>query len=190
MRKQEIVKLLPLETERTIIRQPTMDDLDAIQNAKESRETDLRRWMCWSNDHGMSRAGAEEWIKLQTEDNNGIGLIALDKETGDFIMCSGLDGEDDDFQTIHSGYWIIKAYEGKGVAFEVMTHLFDFAFNTIKANQIEMQFYEGNTRSCNLMERLSMTYDLTKPKAHTSHLTGELVDVHQYSITKTRHQNG
>lgn len=185
MRKQDIIKLLPLETERTIIRQPTMGDLDAIQCAKESRETDLRRWMCWSNDHGISRAGAEEWIKLQYEDTTSLGLSVFDKTTGEFIMATGMDGEDEDFQVVHSGYWIIKSYEGKGIAFEVMTHIFDFAFNTVKAKRIEMQFYEGNTRSRNLMERLGMTYDSTDPKAHTSHLTGEKLDVIKYRISRT-----
>ncbi|HNQ91682.1 MAG TPA: GNAT family protein [Alphaproteobacteria bacterium] len=185
MRKQEIVKLLPLKTERTIIRQPTMEDADMIQKAKEDRETDLRRWMSWTDDHGMSREGLEEWLKLQSENSPLLGLIALDKKTGDYIMSSGLDGEDENFSTVHSGYWMTKSYEGKGIAFEVMTRIIDFAFNTAGIERVEMAYYEGNIRSRNLMERLGLTHNKTEPKAHTSHLTGEKLDVYWYSISKT-----
>jgi len=181
MKKHDIIKHLPLYTERLVIRQPTAGDIDAIQRAKEERTIDLRQWMSWADEAGLSREGTESWIKSQPEENNSIGLIALDKGTDEFVLCTGLDGLDDEFSTISTGYWITKAYEGKGYVFEAMTTLLSFAFQTANTKRVEMAFYEGNLRSKRAMERLGLTFDRIDQKSHTSHLTGELMDVYRYS---------
>ncbi|GEM_PF-1433160 len=180
MKKNDIIKHLPLESERLIIRPFTPDDLDEIQTAKEEQEETLRRWMSWSNDYGISRVGLDEFSETCQTNNTMIPLFGFDKQTGRFVIASGLDASEPDFKTIHTGWWLAKGYEGQGLAFEAMHKIYDFMQQTIGTKRVEAQFYEGNTRSRNLMERLGMSYVETKPKSHTSHLTGELLDVIKY----------
>ncbi len=61
-----------------------------------------------------------------------------------------------------------------------MKKVFDLLKETIGTKIVNSQFYNGNTRSHNLMERLGMHYVETVPKSHTSHLTGEQLDVIKY----------
>ncbi|OIN86875.1 MAG: hypothetical protein AUJ12_04500 [Alphaproteobacteria bacterium CG1_02_46_17] len=180
MQKADILKLLPLETEHLVIRMPTLEDVDMLQSAKEKREELLRRWMSWSDDYGMSRQGVVDYIANSAINLCAVPLIGIEKETGHFVIATGIDAEDDNFSTISTGWWLAKGYEGQGLAFEAMHKIYDFMQQTIGTKRVEAQFYEGNTRSRNLMERLGMSYVETKPKSHTSHLTGELLDVIKY----------
>ncbi len=182
MDKESILNHLPLVTKRLIIRPITPDDLDGIQIAKEQQEEVLRRWMSWSDDHGISRAGLDEFLELSGKSNMMIPLFGFDKLTGKFVIASGLDATEPDFKTIHTGWWLAKGYEGQGLAFEAMQKIYVFMEEVIGTKKVEAQFYQGNIRSRNLMERLGMQYVETTPKAHTSHLTGELLDVIKYEL--------
>ncbi|MDD3020894.1 MAG: GNAT family protein [Alphaproteobacteria bacterium] len=180
MQKADITKHLPLELERLVIRIPTLEDVDMLQSAKEKREEPLRRWMCWSDDYGMSRQGVVDYITQSAVNPCAIPLIGVKKDSRQFVIATGIDSEDDNFLTISTGWWLADGFEGQGFASEAMQKIFEFLQQIIGANAVKAQFYEGNTRSRNLMERLGMSYVETKPKSHTSHLTGELLDVIKY----------
>ncbi len=180
MDKKSILKYLPLETERLIIRTPMPDDAEQIQNAKEALEETLRRWMEWSDDFGMSRQGLDDWLTNATASKVSIPLIGLDKLSGKFVLATGIDTTDEDFSTVSTGWWLAKGYEGQGLAYESMSAIFNFVQETIGTRMIKASYYEGNTRSQSLMERLGMNYAGTEPKAHTSNLTGEKLDVITY----------
>ncbi|HRK98700.1 MAG TPA: GNAT family protein [Alphaproteobacteria bacterium] len=180
MKKDEILKYIPLETERLWIKCPTLDDVDMLQSAKKAREKALREWMSWSDDAGMSRQGVVDYITQSATNPCAIPLIGMEKDTGKFAIATGVDSDDDDFSTISTGWWLAEGYEGKGLAFEAMKKVFDLLKETIGTKIVNSQFYNGNTRSHNLMERLGMHYVETVPKSHTSHLTGEQLDVIKY----------
>lgn len=181
MKKEEIVNYIPLETERMILRQPMLDDVDMIQRAKEARADILREWMSWSNDHGMSRQGVVDYLESSAKSPVSIPLIGVDKMHGQFVIATGIDAEDKYFRLISTGYWVDAPYEGKGYAFEAMLALFNFLAQTVGAERVEMGFYEGNARSRKLMERLGLGYIRTDEKAHRCHLDGRMMDVIKYA---------
>ncbi len=183
MNKNTIVTHLPIRTERMTIRVPTLDDVDAVQNAKEAREEPLRRWMSWSDDYGMSHEATVKWITDAAQNQNIVPLIAIDNATGNFVLSSGLDAEEEGFARISTGWWLADGYEGRGFAYEAMAAIYEFMDTVINAHTVEAAFYAGNTRSRNLMERLGMTYVGIEHQTHTSHLTGELMDVITYRKT-------
>lgn len=184
MKKEDIVKLFPIETERCWIRRPTLDDVDAVYAAMQERDEDLRKWMSWSNDQGMSREGVAAFIVagLDATATTDIPLFAYDKISGAFAVASGIHGEDDQFLTSPTGWWIARNFEGQGYAFEVMKALIDVSFQKIGTQTITTQYYADNQRSKNLMERLGFHYVETVEKAHRCHLDGTLMDVHKYSM--------
>jgi RimJ/RimL family protein N-acetyltransferase len=188
MKKAEIVKLFPIETDRLIIRQPTLDDVPALQAAMKARDKTLRKWMSWTSDEGMSAEGTAGYITSgQNPDNTlGIPLIAVDKDTEQFVLATGIHAKDDDFQTLLTGWWIAADYEGKGMAFEAMTALNNLSFSVIGTERIETEYYADNIRSKNLMERLGFVYVTTKPKAHSSHLDGQMMDIHEYILERKK----
>lgn len=185
MKKEDIVKLFPIETDRLVIRVATLEDAALIQAAKDSLAPDiLRRWMCWSNEEGMSMKGTLDYLTMTETSNRNIAFLALDKTSGGHVLNTGLDAEDDDFHTASTGWWLSAGHQGQGLAFEGMKAVIDVyqqsdIFRTLTANH-----YEGNDRSRHLMLHLGFQYVETKPKAHICHLDGRAMDVHEYRLEK------
>ena len=185
MKKEEIVKLFPIETERLIVRVATIDDVDLIQAAKESCDADiLRRWMSWSSDEGMSMQGTIDFLTMANSADNktNVALLAVDKTTGGHVVSTGLDAEDGDFQVISTGWWLSQGHEGKGLAYEAMRGLLDVMAAQTDSQKMTASHYEGNVRSGNLMRRLGFIHTQTHLKNHRSHLTGEMLDVYDFEL--------
>ena len=176
--------MFPIETERCFIRHASLQDIDIVKRAMEDRDEDLRRWMSWSSDEGMSRAGVESYISNGLDANNrtDIPLFAFDKETGAFVLATGIHGNDDKFLETPTGWWVSKDFEGKGYAFEVMGTLIEFSFRMIGVQKITTEYYADNLRSKNLMERLGFKYVRTENNTHRCHLNGEMMDEHKYEL--------
>lgn len=183
MKKQDIINLLPIETEQLSLRLATLADATLIQNAKESRDVALlRRWMSWSSDEGMSMQGTIDYLTRAESDARIIALLAVDKVMRRHVLSTGLDAEDDDFNTISTGWWLSYGHEGKGLAYEGMSALIDFCKVNHVCKTLTSCHYEGNERSQLLMERLGFQYVRTQPKAHQCHLNREMVDVLDYEL--------
>jgi ribosomal-protein-alanine N-acetyltransferase len=183
MKKQDILKLLPITADRLIIRVATLGDAQLIQDAKESRDANLlRRWMSWSSDEGMSMKGTIDYLARADSDSRTIALLAVDKLTGAHVLSTGLDAEDDEFNTISTGWWLSHGHEGKGLAYEGMSAVIDFCKVNRVCKTLTSDHYEGNERSQSLMQRLGFQYIKTQPKAHQCHLDGVMYDVLNYEL--------
>lgn len=186
MEKIEILKQLPIITERLVIRGITPDDVDDIHAAKIARAEDIRRWMSWSSPEGMTREGTAGFVELSLNPHSRLlPLIARTRTNNDFVLMSGIDGEDDTFTTVSTGWWLAKPYEGQGLAFEAMTAILRFAFEQTDAQAVTSCYYEGNARSRSLMERLGFVFDRIEENAHRSHLTGEMNNVYHYRLERS-----
>lgn len=185
MKKKDILELFPIETERMRLRAATLNDDYLIQNAKEKCDPDiLRRWMSWSREEGMSMLGTVNYLNLTNAANNkrNIALLGVDKWTGEHILSTGFDAEDDDFQTVSTGWWLSGAHQGKGLAFEGISALIQVCRNHEICQRIVSDHYEGNGRSQKLMYRLGFRQFGTEPKAHRCHLNGEMMDILNYEL--------
>lgn len=185
MKKEDILKLFPIETERLRLRVATLDDNRLIQDAKEAVDGNiLRRWMSWSNDEGMSMLGTVNYLNMVSSPQNkrNIALLAVDKLTGEHVLSTGLDAEDDDFQVIATGWWLGHGHEGKGLAYEGMRGLLDMMSLNTDCQKMTAAYYEGNQRSKSLMHRLGFQHVNTTHKTHCCHLDGEMMDEYEYEL--------
>lgn len=182
MKKEDILRLFPVETERLVLRSASLSDARLIQDAKEARSDILRKWMAWSDEEGMSMQGTLSFLHLCLAPDNrrDIGLLALDKATGALAVMSGFNAEDDDFRIFSTGWWVGEGFEGKGLAFEAMSKLLELARSPIGAELARASFYEGNARSQSLMERLGFQHTQTHIKNHRNFLDGALMDTFDY----------
>lgn len=190
MTPNQILSYLPIETARLIIRMPTMADANPIQNAKDSNVTELKRWMSWSSDEGLSMQGTLNFLNSMDGNPRSIPLIAIEKATGDFVLSTGIDGDTDDFSVISTGYWINKKFEGKSYAFEAMSAIRDFVFETIQAQKLVISYYEGNVRSQNLVRRLGLGHACLTDEFHHSHYDGHPLRVVEAHLTCAEHMAG
>lgn len=58
-----------------------------------------------------------------------------------------------------------------------------YAFNTLSAQKIFINYYEGNDKSRRIIEKMGFTKIGVREKAHARCLNGELLDEHQYEMT-------
>lgn len=176
-----------LETDRLYIRPLQREDLPALQKIKEAIWPELQKWMRWaSDDQKTYEALAENFDSFIQNDykKGGLRLIAIHKETGDIVMCTGLDLTDKP-SIFSTGYWGNVKYLGQGYATESTRALIEYAFNKHNAEKILINYYEGNNASKRVIEKCGFKFVKTKAKAHQSFATGEWLDIHCYELSNS-----
>lgn len=169
---------IKIETDRLILRTPVMDDAEMIQAAKLAAWDDLQHWMSWAV------AGSETIEALRAHFIAGAieknHLIALEKDSGRFVLSTGatpMEGRERQFEV---GYWAARTMRGKGYATEASNAVIRYAFDALKADAIYICHYEGNEPSRNVIEKLGFTKTGVVPDAHTRPIDGATLDKHEY----------
>lgn len=169
---------IKIETDRLIIRTPVMEDVDMIQEAKLAAWEDLQRWMSWAVDGTDTiEALRDHFIGHRFAKNH---LIALRKEDGAFVLCTGatpMEGKEKQFEV---GYWAAREMRGHGYATEASNAVIRYAFDKLDATAIYICYYEGNEPSRKVVEKLGFTKTGVVPDAHTRPVDGATLDKHEY----------
>jgi len=86
--------LMPIVTPRLVLRPPILDDLDAIQAAKEDTWNDLQLWMAWAFDNQRPRQALEHSIRrtMNFQSQASIALAGLHRINGDFVRLGRIVG--------------------------------------------------------------------------------------------------
>jgi RimJ/RimL family protein N-acetyltransferase len=175
--------LVPILTPRLVLRPPTLDDLDAIQAAKEDAWDDLQRWMAWAFDDQRSREAMERSIRLRMnyQSQEGIALAGFHRVSGDFVVRTGLDltGEAGVYET---GYWVAPTYAGQGFATEAAHAAILYAFGHLGAKAISIGYFDGNDASRRIVEKLGFEKLGVAHQKATRCLDGAKLDRHEYIL--------
>lgn len=135
-----------LQTDRCIVREMTLDDLDALY---ELYDDDAYRYL-----EKLSDNRCEEREKLAAYIENmykfyEFGLWAvIDKQTGKLIGRAGFNCD------FSMGYLIKKEHRNKGIAYEVCNAMIQYANENIKIGEIWCRIDKNNIASVNLAKKL------------------------------------
>ena len=101
--------LMPIVTPRLVLRPPILDDLDAIQAAKEDAWNDLQLWMAWAFDNQRPRQTLEHSIRrtMNFQSQAGIALAGFHRINGDLVVRTALDLTDE-ADVYETGYWVAR----------------------------------------------------------------------------------
>lgn len=80
------------------------------------------------------------------------------------------------------GYWIGKAYWGRGYATESARRLVEFGFEKMKLNRVFASCFSRNTASAKVMQNVGMQYEGTLRQHY--HRWGEFLDTDHYGILR------
>lgn len=161
-----------LETERLLLRELTLDDLDAL--AALYADPDIRRYF---PEGVLTRAEALEeleWIIDVYYGQFGFGLWAtIYKETGAFIGRCGLipwtiEGRDE----VEVAYLLDKAYWGQGLGSEAAQAILDYAFDSLALTRVICLPLPENAASRRVAEKIGMVFETEID------LDGEMVTVY------------
>jgi len=175
-----------IETQRLILRRPTLADAPAMQDIKQANWPELQKWMVWAADDQLSMDATKSFITDFVENdfkNGGCILFAFHKETNDLVMVGGFNATDT--QHVYStGYWGNIDYLSQGYATEMTRAIIDYAFTQHAAEKILISYFEGNEKSKRIIEKCGFDFLEKKEKYHKSFATSEMMDEYCYVLTK------
>lgn len=179
-----------LETDRLIIRELTMDDLESINNVlNRSFEMDVpiegrKRWLEWT-------VLGYEMFDMLDQPHYGERAVVL-KETGELIGAVGIVPYLDTFNSVpafnrapdHPAtaevglYWgIDPAHQRQGYAVEAARAVIEYLFRERKLGRVIATTGPDNLPSQKVMQKLGMTVQpLDEPHFSTSQVIGVLVN--------------
>lgn len=169
-----------IETPRLLIRPLRAEDAEEIQAAKEKAWPALQMWMNWAHDNMKSRAALDQYIAGLSADNPWDAAAAFSRDDGRFAALGGLHGGDPHIYS--TGYWCAPDQQGKGYATEMTNALMQYAFGDLGATDIRISYYEGNTASRRVIDKLGFVYSHTVKAGHNRCSDGTPLDVHHFSL--------
>lgn len=170
-------------TPRLILRIPRMEDAREVNDAVNENWHELQKWMSWTEDGQNALSATEHYIGQIVPDlieKGSLPLHGFCRETRKYVISTGLHLEGENLAT---GYLVALPFQGSGLATEATNAVLRYAFAVHGAPAVHIQYYEGNEPSRRIIEKLGFTKTGVHEKAHTCHLDGALLDVHEYIMT-------
>jgi RimJ/RimL family protein N-acetyltransferase len=176
------------ESERLLIRAPRPGDGAPMNAAVRESIDELRPWMPWAqsvptiedSEENVRRAIA----KFITRED--LRLHAFDKQTGDFIVGTGLHRINWTVPSFEIGYWVRTSRTGCGYVTEAVTAVTRFAFDALSAERVEIRCDPKNLRSARVAERCGFHLEATL-RHNDRNTSGELCDTHVYAMLRAEY---
>jgi len=181
MKSEEFISLLPLETERLIIRKTSVDDVDMILKMDKQEET--QEFLGGIKD--KSREDRIKFLKKKEDKfNDGIiGSLTVCLKDNTPIGFLGFD-IDNTNNNAEISYIFDLDYCNKGYCSEACKKLIDIAFNKIGLNRIYADTIEGNIASVKVLEKMNFKHEGTRRKTVFVKQFNEYRDFLDYGILK------
>lgn len=180
--------LLNLETERLVLSEVTINDLEIIHQLHLIPEVDE------FNTLGIPKTieDTEKILKPSIEAQNKVPRrsymwkITL-KETKEFIGVAGFTLSNDKFRLGEIYYKLNPVYWGNGYATELAKRLILLGFQNFKLHKIEAGVATQNVKSIRVLEKIGMTREGLRRKILP--IRGEWIDNYHYAILEDDKRN-
>jgi len=175
----------PLQTERLILRAPEFSDAPALTAAIDETFDQLRIWMPWAKSRKTLEDSGEvidRMLKQWLPEQNYV-LFGFDRETGEFVLASGLHPLNLEVPSFHIGYWCRTSHQGKGYVTEAVRAIRDAGFETVGAKRIEIRCDARNKASQAVAERAGFPLETVHRNDFRDN-EGKLRSTHVYVLTR------
>jgi RimJ/RimL family protein N-acetyltransferase len=149
-----------LETDRLILRPPSLDDAPRIRELAGHREIAATTI---NIPHPYPEGAAEEFIEnVRAAHDEGRGYtFAITRKTDHLLV--GMIGihPRPAFRHAEIGYWVGRPYWGQGYATEAARRMVAFGFQELNLYRIYASYFTDNPASRRVMEKAGMRYEGT-----------------------------
>ncbi len=151
---ENIIKTI--ETQRIILKTPSLEYSDMLHQAIEESIEDLKVWLKWAQQTPSLEECVDNVNKAikAFQEQKDLQFYIFAKKDNALIGCAGLHRIDWSIPKAEIGYWIRKSYQRQGYATEVTQLLTQFAFNELDVNRVEIRCDNNNFRSKSVAEKL------------------------------------
>ena len=178
--KNEIfIDLLPLKTERLVIRKVSIDDVDLM--LKMDKQENTQKFL-----GGVKNKTREERIaflerKISRFDEGHAGQLTVCLSDGTPIGFTGLSIREEN-NNAEISYLFDSDYTGKGYCTESSRELLRVAFEELKLHKVFGDTIEGNISSIKVFEKLGFTLEGTRREAAYFKEDDSYRDFYDYGI--------
>ena len=178
------MKLESLESDRLVLREPTMADATALHQYLSDKK--VNRWLP-RVPKPYTLKHAKEWIRSvpqQVRHDSGLPFSIFLRDTNKVIGGMTLMSINRVDRSAELGYWLAREYWGKGYTQEAGRLLCRYAFsNKQRFHRIYAWVHSGNFASINVVEKLGFVREGTCRKA--TKITGRWCDDYLYAMLKS-----
>ncbi|MBL8640073.1 MAG: GNAT family N-acetyltransferase [Alphaproteobacteria bacterium] len=184
---------LPITSSRLEIRLIQPGDGEIILKYKQENWGELIKWGVWTHHpHIPLRTVKDEedfcaaqFHKFQKDE--GIGLLAVDRWTGEMIGAGGLHNCDWHIRLFTLGFQVHSRKAGQGYGTEIALSLTKYAFEVLDATKVATYHADGNIASQRVIQKTGFVKEGVLRKCHNLWDRG-IVDEHHYGLLKGEFQ--
>lgn len=143
------------ETERLLVRAPRPEDWEDVHEAVLASREELKSWLPFARQEESveDRKVNTKEAYLDFLSRKDLRFHVYLKDSGEFVISSGLHRIDWKVRKFEIGYWVDSRHAGKGYVTELVKALTNFAFEHLDANRVEIQCDSKNTKSRAVADR-------------------------------------
>jgi ribosomal-protein-alanine N-acetyltransferase len=175
---------MQLQTERLILKELNLLDLNVVHELNSSPEVDEYNTLGIPESIHTTEVYLQEFLEQQvTEPRKHFTLSIRLIETDQFIGLIALNLGKPKFKTAEVWYKVLPVFWRKGYTTEVLVKLLEFGFNELKLHRIEAGCAVENIASIKVLEKAGMIREGSKRKVLP--IRGSWVDNYFYAILET-----
>lgn len=173
--------MVQIETERVLLRQFTMKDLDDFyEYAKSDKIGPMAGWKPHKNKFETRLIlrnfinNKNVWTIYHKKDKKSIGSIGIhEDEKRDLKVQEGM----------AIGYVLAEEYWGQGLVVEAVKKIIDYCFNNLKLKILSVYHFDFNFQSKRVIEKLNFKFEGVI-RMGSKDYSGKIYDTYSYSMTK------
>jgi RimJ/RimL family protein N-acetyltransferase len=150
---------MPIRTPRLLIRQKQPGDGAASVAAVGETWEELHRWMSWAErledftvEQQEARCQHQISSFIRREEFN---LLGIELASGRPVIWCSLYDLDWTARQCHTGFWVRKSAQGKGLAMEATNAMVRYAFGALEMRRVGLTHSTGNEASRRIAEKLN-----------------------------------
>lgn len=170
-----------LETPRLVLRRFRTGDVDAVFNLVS--DLSVAKWTA-RIPHPYERKMAEEWLRDadRLRDAGRSLAFAITLRDTDIVIGSVSFEIEDDPGRAEIGYYLGRAYWGRGYMTEAAGAALDFGFETLGFETVHSEVFAENAASSGVLGKLG--FDDLGPDRMEAPARGRVVAVNQYALDR------
>ncbi len=174
-----------IQTERLILRAPAPGDGRAANQAILESWEELHRWMPWARELPTLEQTEERIRELGAKRaaRTALPMSMWLRDGGTFLGSADLHHIDWSMPSFEIGYWVRRAFRGRGYVTEAVRALTRLAFENLGAERVEIRCSHRNEGSQKVPERCGFSLE-GRLRNQTRELDGELRDTLVYALIR------
>lgn len=153
--------MLRIISDRLILRQLTLIDIDPIFEAARASVHEMKLWLPWCHEN-YKKEETNTWVLSQIDmwkEYKEFSFAIYERQTDELLGGVGLNEVNKSFLFGNLGYWIRTDKTGKGYATESALMCSKFGFDELKLRRIEIVMDPENPASRKVAEKLNATFE-------------------------------